>query len=227
MPSNERSLNQQFADLHAHRVATMNPADLKINVDQRRRLVEASDRSRFVKAGDVVAPFELSEVDGDTLTLDGLTVDGPLVLIFFRFANCPACNIALPYYNRHLAPKLAALGVRLVGVSPQIPERLVEIKRRHGLDYSIATDTGNRLARRFGILYAFDEPSRQAALAKGTFIGDVTGTGTWELPMPAVVLIDRRHIVRFAEVSPDWLVRTEAETILEAIYDLAEARAIA
>ena len=227
MPSTERSLNQQFADLHAHRVATMNPADLKINVDQRRRLVEESDRSRFVKAGDLVAPFVLTEVDGATLTLERLTATGPLVLIFFRFANCPACNIALPYYQRRLAPKLASLGVTLVAVSPQVPERLVEIKRRHELGFHVATDWDNRLGRRFGILYEFDEPSRQAALAKGSFIGDVTGTGTWELPMPAVIVIDRRHVVRFVEVSPDWLERTEAEPILEVAHDLVEARAVA
>lgn len=227
MSSNERPLNQQFAELHAHRVATMNPADLKINADQRQRLVEGLDRSRLVKAGDLVAPFELAEVDGATLTLEGLTASGPLVVIFFRFANCPACNIALPHYQRRLAPKLASLGVNLVAVSPQVPERLVEIKRRHELSFQVATDRDNRLGRRFGILYEFDEPSRQAALAKGNFIGDVTGTGTWELPMPAVVVIDRHHVVRFVEVSPDWLVRTEAEAILEVVYDLVEARAVA
>ena len=51
MPSRTPSLNALFAELHAHRVATMDPADLKVNVDQRQRLVATSDRSAFVKAG--------------------------------------------------------------------------------------------------------------------------------------------------------------------------------
>src|SRR5690606_34945800 len=107
------------------------PADkLKINVDQRRLLVETTERSAFVKAGDQVEPFDLTEVDAGPLSLEALTKNGPLVLIFFRFAGCPACNIALPYYDQHLAPELRRLGATLVGVSPQAPEKLRHIKDR-------------------------------------------------------------------------------------------------
>jgi peroxiredoxin len=57
-------------------------------------------------------------------------------------------------------------------------------------------------------------------LSKGVDMGQVTGTGAWELPMPTVVLVDRDRTVRFADVSPDWLVRTEAETILASVRKL-------
>jgi peroxiredoxin len=217
MPSHEtESVKKLLGDLHAHRVATWDPAVLKVNVDQRRTLVETADRSRFVKAGDIVEPFTLQEVKGDTLTLDGLVANGPAVLIFFRFAGCPACNITLPYYQRQLFPTLDALGVPLVAVSPQVPERLVEIKDKHGLSFAVASDLGNALGRKLGILYTFDEASRKAALAKGTAIGEVTGTGTWELPMPTAVVIGRDRVVRFVDVAPDWLLRTEAGPIIEA-----------
>lgn len=215
-----RSLNQTLAEFQAKRAETM-PADkLRINVDQRRLLVDTADRSGFVKAGDRVAPFTLTEVDRGPVTLAALLEAGPLVLIFFRFAGCPACNIALPYYNAHLAPELARLGATLVGVSPQVPDRLREIKDRHRLDFLIATDADNELGRRFGILYSFDEPSRRLSTESGSPIGEVTGTGTWELPMPAAVVIDRDATVRFADVSPDWLVRTEPDDILAAVRSL-------
>jgi peroxiredoxin len=211
------SLNQLLADLHAERVRTWDPAQLKGNIDQRALLVATADRSGFVQAGDGVAGFNLEEVDGELLTLDSLVANGPAVLIFFRYAGCPACNIALPYYERALAPELKTLGARLVVVSPQIPERLMEIKRRHGLSYEVATDRDNALGRRFGILFESDLTSQAAAKARGAFIGDTTGTGTGELPMPAVVVIDQDRTVRFAEVSPDWLVRTEAEAVISAV----------
>jgi peroxiredoxin len=217
----KESLHQIFRDLHAHRVKTMDPATLQININQRKTLVETADRSRFVKAGDPVEPFTLHEVDGDAITLDGLVQNGPGVLVFFRFEGCPACNLALPYYQRNLLPALRALGVPLVAVSPQVPERLVAIKRRHSLDFAVASDLKNELGRRFGILYTFDEASRQAGLANKRPIGEVTGTGTWELPMPTVVVIDSDRVVRFADVHPDWLVRTEAGEILDAIAAIA------
>ena len=67
------------------------------------------------------------------------------------------------------------------------------------------------------MLYSFDDASRQAALAKGSGIGAITGTGTWELPQPTVVVIGRDRRVHFAEVSPDWLVRSEAQSIIDAV----------
>jgi peroxiredoxin len=222
MSPQKESLHQIFRDLHAQRVATMNPATLQINIDQRKTLVETADRSRFVKAGDRVAPFELPEVDGGKIKLDAITQNGPAVLIFFRFEGCPACNLALPYYHRNLYPGLLDLGATLVAISPQVPSKLVDIKRRHSLPFAVASDLDNALGRSFGILYSADEASRQSALASGRpTIGEVTGTGTWELPMPTAVVIDSRRVVRFADVHPDWLVRTEADAILAAVAGIS------
>jgi peroxiredoxin len=216
MTAQPESLRQLLADLHAERVRTWDPAPLQVGIDQRKTLVDESDYAGFVKPGDRLEPFTLTEIDQGTLDIEAFLKQGPVVLVFFRFATCPACNIALPYYNRQLAPQLAALGATLIAVSPQNPTRLKDIKDRQKLDFLVASD-GNALGRRLGVLYTFDEASKAAALAKGNFIGDVTGTGTWELPMPTVVVIDQDRVVRFADVSPDWLVRTEAEPIIEAV----------
>ncbi len=220
------SLNETLAEFQAKRAETMPVDRLKINVEQRQLLVETADRSAFVKTGDTVQPFGLTEVDAGPLSLAALLKNGPLVLIFFRFAGCPVCNVALPYYNQHLAPELRRLGATLVGVSPQVPERLRDIKDRHRLDFLIATDTDNSLGRRFGILYSFDEASRRLSIESGSPIGEVTGTGTWELPMPAAIVIDQAGTVQFADVSPDWLVRTEPDDIIAAVQAIT-ARAAA
>jgi peroxiredoxin len=143
------------------------------------------------------------------------------VLIFFRFEGCPACNLALPYYERNLLPGLRELGASLVAISPQVPERLRAIKQRHSLSYSVASDPGNQLAREFGILYTFDEASQKSSLASGKTIGETTGTGTWELPQPTALVIGQGGVVRFADVHPDWLLRTEAEPILAAVSTLS------
>ncbi|HEX7760538.1 MAG TPA: peroxiredoxin-like family protein [Caulobacteraceae bacterium] len=214
------SLRQLLADLHAERVATWDPKVLQVNIDQRQTLIDTADPGAWVKVGDQVPALRLPEVDGGEVTLESLTETGPAVLIFFRFATCPACNIALPYYARNLWPQLEALGATLTAISPQVPERLVEIKRKHELPFNVAADLDNALGRHFGVLYEFDEASKASARAKGSFIGDTTGTGTWELPQPTVVVIDRQGRVTFADVSPDWLVRTEAEPIVEAVRAL-------
>lgn len=217
-----QSLNRLLAELHEQRVATWDPAVLQVNIDQRRTLVEAADPDAWIQVGDDFPDFRLPEVDGGEVTLRSVTRDGPAVLIFFRFAGCPACNIALPYYARALWPGLQALGASLTAVSPQVPERLAEIKRRHALPFAVSSD-GNRLGEALGILYEFDEASKAAARAKGSFIGDTTGTGDWRLPQPTVVVIGQDGVVAFVDVSPDWLVRTEAEPVLAAVRRISLA----
>jgi len=199
----------------------MDPALLKINIDQRSTLVKEADYGGFVKAGDIVSPFTLPEVDGGEVNLEALLSKGPVVLIFFRFAGCPVCNLTLPFYERQLYAPLSAFGATLVAVSPQVPERLVEIKRRHTLSFLVASDLGNLLGKRFGLVFTADAASQASSLARGTFLGDVTGTGTWELPMPAVIVIDQKYVVRFADITPDWMARTEAEPIIDAVRSLA------
>jgi len=220
------SLNRLLADLHAERVATWQPASLQVNIEQRQRLVDEAKPDEYVQVGDELDPFTLLNVEGGELNRELLLADGPAVLIFFRFAGCPACNIALPYYQRQLYPRLRELGVPLVAVSPQVPERLVEIKTRHDLQLLVASDPHNNLGRRLGILYSFDEASRKAALARGNGIGETTGTGTWELPQPTVVVIAQDGTVAFVEVSPDWLVRTEAEPVLAVVEQLVGQAAL-
>jgi len=220
----KESLHDIFRRLHAWRVENTEAAQLQRNIDQRRQLVDNADPARWIKAGDVVEPFGVQEVDGETLTLSGLLDKGPLVLIFFRFEGCPACNLALPYYQRNLLPGLRELGATLVALSPQVPDRLVEIKRRHDLGFFVATDRDNALGRRFGILYEPDDAAKAAAKASGKpTIGEITGTGTFELPQPTVVVIGTDRRVHFADVHPDWLKRTEADTILEAVASLKQA----
>jgi peroxiredoxin len=219
------SVRKLLADLHAYRLNTMAPADLQVNIDQRALLERTADRSAFVRAGDMVEPFSLPEVHGGTVELDRLLDGGPAVLLFFRYAGCPACNIALRHYQAELFPPLADLGAALVAISPQIPARLTAIKDRFGFGFPVASDPDNGLARRFGITFTASPAAQAHARAKGGDLGAELGTGTWELPMPAVVVVGQDRVVAFADVAPDWLVRTEAEPVIHAVRQLTSVPA--
>jgi peroxiredoxin len=219
------SVTQLLADLHAYRVQNLAKEDLQANIDQRQLLEDTADRSAFVRAGDVLEPFTLPEVHGGTVELDQLLAGGPAVLLFFRFANCPACNIALRHYQYALYPALADLGVPLVAISPQVPDRLAAIKDRFGFGFAVASDPGYGLTRRLGITFTASEPARAHARAKGGDMGEMLGTGKWELPMPTIVVVGPDRVVRFADVHPDWMVRTEAGAVLAAVRELVPGRA--
>lgn len=212
----QESLSEQFEALHAERVRTWAPAQLARNIAQRQALVAAFDPADIVQVGDRIASFELPASTGGVVRLDDLVRNGPAVLIFFRFAGCPACNLALPYYDRALRPAVEAEGATLVAISPHRAEKgLDEIRARHDLQFAVASDEGNALARRFGISFARGEiPDGQPTPG---WIGELTGTGTAELPQPTVIIVDSERVVRFVDVSPDWLDRIEAPQVIEAL----------
>ncbi len=70
-------------------------------------------------------------------------------------------------------------------VTPQVIDDLVDIEDRHHLTFAVVSDHDDALARQLGIAFEPDAASR----AKGADVGAITGTGRWQLPMPAV---DRR-----------------------------------
>lgn len=216
------SLSALFGALIAERERDWPAEQLARNVTQRRQLVDRFDPSSVIQPGSPLPPMLLRNVEGDTVAVPELG-GHPQLLLFFRYAECPACNIALPYYARALWPALASRGVRLLAISPQTPDRLRAIKTRFDLPFPVASDDGNRLSQAIGILFA---PDDQPDPPPAGWPGEITGTGTWELPQPTALLGDGRGIVRAVTVSPDWLDRPEAETIL-ATVDAALARDIA
>lgn len=208
------TLKDRYAALQAERERDWTPAQLEGNARQRAILLERFDPAAVAQPGAVLPPLSFAEVDGGALTLDDLVANGPALFVFFRFAGCPACNIALPHYAQTLFPALRDRGVPLVALSPQLPDRLRDIKQRHGLPFPVATDADNRLARLLGI--SFQPDDRPSPLPPG-WIGEVTGSGSWELPQPALLLVGPGRVVRWLHVSPDWLDRPESEAVLRRV----------
>ncbi|AXB77531.1 peroxiredoxin-like family protein [Novosphingobium sp. P6W] len=213
-------LNDRFAALQAERERTWKPEQLERNAAQRRILTERHDPAALPGVGDEVGPFTLIDQDGRELTREAILADGPAVLVFFRFGGCPACNIALPYYNETLLPGLRERGIRLVAVSAQVPVD-PDLIARHGLGFTVAGDPGYALARSLGITFL---PEDQPEVTPGqSWIGATLGTDSYEIDKPAVLVLTKDARIAFFDVSPDWLERTETGAILAALPETVSA----
>ena len=162
----------------------------------------------MVRPGDRLPSQPLLEADLGPIHLDRLRLTGPIVLVFFGYASSDPCNTALAGYQRRLLPGLNGTDAHLVGVSPQLPERLAAIKRRHELGYFVAADVRHTLIDAFNL--GFPDPGADVVL----------GTGRSILPFPSVVVADRAGVVRFAEVRPAGAVYPEPARILAAVQAL-------
>jgi peroxiredoxin len=173
-----------------------------------------------VSVGDTLAPFALPDATGKTQTLEELTADGPVVIVFYRGGWCPYCNVTLRTYQHDLLPQLAAYSARLVAISPETPDASLSTQEKSELTYTVLSDTAAQLASSLGITFQPSEGGLTAHRALGLDIRNTRAdTGTL-LPMPTVLIVDRDHVVRFVDIHPDYTGRTEVDDIVAALQML-------
>lgn len=184
-----------------------------------------ADREQFVgvvaeaaaKPGSAMPEFTLPDAKNERVSLGELVAGGPAVLVFYRGAWCPYCNLTLRTYQQEVLPELENLGVRLVAVSPQLPDDSVSTK---DLEFTVLSDVGNELGRSLGITFRLDPKTKPVF---DTLIGDVekiNGEAQWELPYPAVLVVDRERVIRYLDVHPDYTTRTDPADIVAAVKAL-------
>jgi peroxiredoxin len=168
-------------------------------------------------AGARLPDAELVDPYGASTTLYRALGDQVGVVVFYRGAWCPYCNIALNTYQAELVPELGRRGVPLVAISPQVPDGSLSMKEKHDLTFAVLSDPGNRLAGRLGILTGPSAEVRAAQLQLGLDLASVNADGTAGLPMPTTVIVDADRVVRWIDVHPDYSTRSEPIEILAAL----------
>lgn len=177
--------------------------------------------SDALAAGNSAPDFALPDQNGRQVRMTDLLAKGPVVLNFYRGAWCPFCNIELRGLQRSY-PRLQELGASLVAISPQLPDASLTLAERHGLGFPVLSDVGNAVARRYGLVFRLSDELLGVFKDRGTDLAEVNGDdGSFELPVPATFVLDRRGIVRKAWVHVDHTHRTDPDDVV-AILESAE-----
>lgn len=172
-----------------------------------------------VRTGAQAPDFELPDMHGTPLRLSSLLQRGPVVVTFYRGGWCPYCNLQLRAYQAAL-PQIAALGARLVAISPQLPDGSLSTAQANALTFDVLSDAGNRTARSFGLVYALPDELRQALRSNDKALPGINGDDSWELPVPATYVIAPDASVALAYVDVDYRNRLEPDAIVAALTSL-------
>jgi peroxiredoxin len=165
----------------------------------------------------------LLDPHGHTTSLSEALAGRPGVLVFYRGAWCPYCNLALRTYQAALVDELEARGVQLVAVSPQRPDGSLTVQEKHGLRFPVLSDPGSTLGRAAAIMTQPGAEALAAQVKLGLDLEAVNADGTPAIPMPATLILDPDRIVQWVDVHPDYSKRSEPEHILSALDALARA----
>ena len=116
--------------------------------------------------------------------------------------------------------EIGALGADLVGISPQKIDYNREMKEKHNLRYDLLSDSGSKVAKRFGLVYALPDDLKKVYLEFGIDLPKYNGDDSWTLPMPARYVIDPSMRIMAARVEADYTTRPEPEDTIAELKKL-------
>jgi peroxiredoxin len=157
--------------------------------------------------------FELTDHDGKLVSSSDVLARGRLVLCFIRGRWCPFCVGQMEAMNLTV-PSIERAGAALVAISPQTVKQSFFMHDQHKLRFPLLSDTGNRVARQFGLTYRV--PALQEAVYRRAFVNlpFTNGDDSWELPIPATYILDRDGTVLYASANEDYTERPEPAEIV-------------
>ena len=138
----------------------------------------------IAEPGDTLGDFDLLDVHGAPTTLSSTLGGRTAVVVLYRGAWCPYCNLALRAYQDDLAPTLAGNGIGLVAISPQKPDGSLSAQQKNELTFTVLSDPGNKIAKRLGVMTAPPDDAQAAQRAIGLDLPEPTPTAPTGYPCP-------------------------------------------
>ncbi|WP_227999744.1 peroxiredoxin-like family protein [Mycolicibacterium sp. P1-5] len=185
-----------------------------------KRMVDDGVAADAALPGTALPDPEVLDKQGNPTRISTLRASRPAVVVFYRGAWCPYCNLTLKAYQDTLVPALAERGVPLIAVSPQKPDGSLSTAEANALTFDVVSDPGNQIASALGIVITPSEASRTVTERLGIDLREANADGGYELPMPTVVVVDGQGVITWRDIHPDYTTRTEVTEILAAVAQL-------
>ena len=156
--------------------------------------------SAQLMVGGKLPEFSLQDASGSRFESSSL-LGAPAVVLFYRGNWCPLCMAQI----EEIAGKyqeMAAMGIKVVLVSPQSEDRSRELAARYDLPFIVLVDEGNELAESLGI-----------AINNGVPAG-VPGGYSPDTVMPTVIVTNANGTILFSDQTDNYRVRPEPDIFL-------------
>ncbi|MGK6353449.1 peroxiredoxin-like family protein [Parapedobacter sp. DT-150] len=158
--------------------------------------------------GEAIPMLTIKDPSGMDFDLNKAVSEKPTVLVFYRGGWCPFCNLQLSSLQ-DILPELEKTGYQLIAISTDAPEGLMEATAKGELGYQLLSDADLNASKRFGIAYKAPQ-NYWDMLPKTTGGMDVDLL----LPVPSVFILDKKGVIRFEYINPDFKQRLDAGLLL-------------
>ena len=169
-----------------------------------------------IRVGEKAPDFVLNNALGKAVSLKDKLKQGPVVLVFYRGAWCPFCNMHLHVLQGNL-PEFKKYGAQLITITPQTPDKSVEQFKEKGYPFEVLSDLDSQVMKDYRLYFELPADLVEVYKNHGLDIETFNGKGRNVLPVPGSFVIDTNGIVRAMFADTDHKKRMEPSAIIDAL----------
>ena len=167
--------------------------------------------------GSIAPDFTLKNAHGKTVSLSSYLKKGPVIVVFYRGAWCPYCNIHL-HALLESEPTFKKYGASLLAVTPQTPDKSLGQVKKDKFPFEILSDLNYDVAKAYNLY--FEITPELHAFYKSKFGLDIeafNGKGRLGLPVPATFVLNQGGKIVALHAELDYKTRMEPADIVAAL----------
>jgi peroxiredoxin len=212
----DTSLTRQLADYKAQSLIKIPAERLAVMANATQALRDNDNVSRALKVGAHCPDISLLDANGKSVALKSLWQQATTVIVFYRGAWCPYCNLELRAWQAML-PEMNSRGLQLCAVSPQTPDNSLNAIQKNQLAYPVLSDSTLLATKAFGLEFTFSQSLVDVYRGFEIDLPKANGNSEWTLPIPATYAINRQGEIVFASLDVDYRNRAEPSAVLAAL----------
>jgi len=213
----QQAMDQKIEKMKAKK-SSWTPQEIQMMKDASDNLAKALPNPG-IQIGEKAPSFSLTNAQGEMTTLANTLKKGPVVLVFYRGAWCPYCNMQLRSLKQNL-PEFKKYNAQLITITPQTPDKSAEQFEKEGFPFEVLTDTDYQVMKDYKLY--FEPPQNLVALYKkhGLDLEAFNGKDRTALPVPGTFVIDTQGVVRAMKAQTDYKIRMDSVDIIKALSEL-------
>ena len=150
VPSYKQSL-QQYMEKSKNEKSPFSSSDMAV-MEKAGKNLASSMPSPGIRVGEKAPDFVLNNALGKAVSLQDKLKQGPVILVFYRGAWCPFCNMHLHVLQDSL-PAFKKYGAQLITITPQTPDKSLAQLKEKAYPFEVLSDLDNKVMKDYRLYF--------------------------------------------------------------------------
>lgn len=154
--------------------------------------------------------------EGAQVRLSDLFKKGPTLVVFYRGGWCPYCNFEIHELTQAF-PEYEKRGVHPIAISVDKQSEAAKTEATFTIPFPVLSDPSLAAHTAFRVIHHADDAETAKLKGFGIDLEQSSGETHHRFAIPALFLVDKSGVVRWAHADPDYKTRPRTAQILAVI----------